>query len=482
MRIGPPGSGAVTDPLAGMQMPPGDPGPLDGTAGNLGSWAQTLSGGAGSHRSAASSVIGTAWTGNTANQAGTTITALATASDYLSNGSTDAASALQSCASKWSAAKALWQKAQALAAQAVAEETVHRQAGATAAASPATMANPTALAPAQAAADGSDGFVSPARAQAATLGTEAIADANRAINAAIASAGNATAQIAVLGPDPVLYYLTNLNASPADLNLLTIAQREAFVSGFEAKWGPQFFSTKMFTNIEGVLHFFGDQGQGKPGDWVSWVDATILFGFERGAADALPNLPTNPGLDSQDPTGVANWTKYFQYMKAAGPGGHISQATEYQLWANGEEPSTHTGYAIAAAHGQTESVPDYMFANLGAEGYRQIMLHFGAISKFPVLGPMIGALVNPQNYGPTYYGGNVVYGAGQVIEGSGNLAAGYATNNPVQEWNGLKEAGTGIKNVVVYGTEGAGDLAKTAFNGAVHEGKKLFDDATSWIP
>lgn len=296
------GGGAVTDPLAGMQMPPGDPGPLDGTAGHLGSWAQTLSGGAGSHRSAASSVIGTAWTGNTANQAGTTITALATASDYLSHGATDAASALQSCAVRWSEAKALWQKAQALAAQAVAEETAHRQAGATAAASPATMADPTALTPAQAAADGSDGFVSPARAQAATVGIEAIDEANRAITVAINRVGDAAAQIAVLGPDPVLYYLTNLNASPADLNLLTIAQREAFVSGFEAKYGQRFFSTKMFTNIEGVLHFFGDQGQGKPGDWVSWVDATILFGFERGAANALPDSTPNPGLDSQDPT------------------------------------------------------------------------------------------------------------------------------------------------------------------------------------
>lgn len=165
----------------------------------------------------------------------TTITALATASDYLSHGSTDAASALQSCAVRWSEAKALWQKAQALAAQAVAEETAHREAGGTAAASPATVAIPTALTPARAAADGSDGFVSPARAQAATIGTEAIDEANRAITVAVNRVGDAAAQIAVLGPDPVLYYLTNLNASPADLNLLTIAQREAFVSGFEAK-------------------------------------------------------------------------------------------------------------------------------------------------------------------------------------------------------------------------------------------------------
>ncbi len=53
------GAATNSDPLAGMQMPPGDPGSLDGTAGNLGSWAQTLSGGAGSHRSASSSVIAT---------------------------------------------------------------------------------------------------------------------------------------------------------------------------------------------------------------------------------------------------------------------------------------------------------------------------------------------------------------------------------------------------------------------------------------
>lgn len=236
----------------------------------------------------------------------------------------------------------------------------------------------------------------------------------------------------------------------------------------------------MFTNIEGVLHFFGDQGQGKPGDWVSWVDATILFGFERGAAGVLPNLPANAGLDSQDPTGIANWTSYFKYMKSARDHNVTpSPATEYRLWANGEEPSTHTGYDIAAAHGQTESVPEYMFANLGAEGYRQIMLNFGAISK------VVGALVNPQNYGPTYYGGNVAYGDGQVLAGMGNLLEGGAFRNQAQERAGLNETGTGIKNIAVYGAEGAegaGDLAKTAFNGAVQEGGKLIHAVTSWIP
>lgn len=123
-----------------------------------------------------------------------------------------------------------------------------------------------------------------------------------------------------------------------------------------------------------------------------------------------------------------------------------------------------------------------MFANLGAETYRQIMLNFGAISKVPVVGPLVGAMVNPQNYGPTFYGGNVFYGSGQVLAGMGNLLEGGAFRNQAQERAGLNETGTGLKNIAVYGAEGAGDLAKTAFNGAVHEGGQLLHDVTSWIP
>ncbi|MGI8752421.1 MAG: NlpC/P60 family protein [Acidimicrobiales bacterium] len=172
------------DPLAGLTMPPGDPGPLGGAATRLTSWANLLGSGAAGHRSAASSVVGSAWIGPAASTSGMSIDALASAACLLADGANHASAMLTSCEARWNEAKALWQRAEQLATEALADEANHRQLAALAASAPNAAANPAALSQAQAAASGTDGYASPLRAQAQTLAKQAISDAEQAITAA----------------------------------------------------------------------------------------------------------------------------------------------------------------------------------------------------------------------------------------------------------------------------------------------------------
>ncbi len=492
------GGGPLGDPLAGLVMPPGDPGPLLAAAGRLTAWATMLGTGAAGHRRAALSVVGSDWIGPAATKSATTIDALASAASYLADGADHASSTLATCAKRWGDAQALWQRAQHLAADALADEEAHRRAAA--AAPPVVTANSGALAQARAGVASTGDYASPLRQQARVLGEQAVNDATRAISGAVTALSPITASVAVLGPDPAAYFATNLNATVTEINEMTIAQRVAFVKNFEDGWGARFGSQKMFTNIEGVLHLFADEGAGKPGDWVSWVDATILFGFERGMATTI-GRPALPG-PQEDPGGVAAWKDYFVYMQGVGEGRvPLSTEEQYRLWALGEEASTHTGYSIAGTHGQRENVPDYLFANLGAEAYRQAMLNLGTAKKgASVLGFLGGAplgplgtiggaylgpkilseILNPQNSGPTYYGGHVAYGFGQTIQGTGQVADGIIHADGGEIWSGLTNDFNGTVGVIHYGVEGAGDVIKTGAEGAYHEAQHLISNLKFW--
>ncbi|MGI8751173.1 MAG: hypothetical protein ACR2MN_02470 [Acidimicrobiales bacterium] len=198
-------TGPLGDPLAGLQMPPGDPGPLGTTANQLTSWANDLGTGGAGHRSAASAVVGSAWIGGAANQAGKTVSTIADAASSMADAADHASSVLHTCASNWSTAIAEWKRAQTLAAQALQEESAHRNAAATATSSMTgadRTANPTGYAQAQAAAGGSDGFLSPHRAEAVTLGQKAVDDAIQAINMGSTGLAEINGVVGTLGSAP----------------------------------------------------------------------------------------------------------------------------------------------------------------------------------------------------------------------------------------------------------------------------------------
>lgn len=198
-------SGPQGDPLAGLQMPPGDPGPLDAAASQLNSWATELGTGAAGHRRAASAVVGSAWIGPAADRAGKSVSTIAHAAASMADAADSATSVLRTASRKWTTAISTWKQAEQLAQEALHEEQQHRTAAATALAamSPAERsAQPVAAAQAQAGSDGSDGFVSPKRAQAIKLGQQAITDANQAITAGAGGLAGISGAVQTLGAAP----------------------------------------------------------------------------------------------------------------------------------------------------------------------------------------------------------------------------------------------------------------------------------------
>ena len=75
-----------------------------------------------------------------------------------------------------------------------------------------------------------------------------------------------------------------LDCSIDDIDLLTMAERLEFVRAMESGHGAELGVPDRWRNIEGVITFFRDQRLGASGTWVSYVDAGIVEGIERGLA------------------------------------------------------------------------------------------------------------------------------------------------------------------------------------------------------
>jgi hypothetical protein len=73
--------------------------------------------------------------------------------------------------------------------------------------------------------------------------------------------------------------------------MMTMSDRLLFIQTLESQRGPAFGATMQWRNIEAIISFFHDNNLGATGSWVSYTDASILEGVERGFALAL-NLPS----------------------------------------------------------------------------------------------------------------------------------------------------------------------------------------------
>jgi hypothetical protein len=67
---------------------------------------------------------------------------------------------------------------------------------------------------------------------------------------------------------------------------MSMPSRLAFIQTLESSHGPAFDVSKQWRNIEGIIDFFIDNNLGAPGSWISYLDAGILEGVERGFAIA----------------------------------------------------------------------------------------------------------------------------------------------------------------------------------------------------
>ncbi len=180
------GGGGLGDPLAGLTLPPGDPGSLYATAATYSAMGSGLESSA-SRQSQAMAGVGPAWIGNGAVSCQAAVNQLGASSRKVATSANNAAVVLKTCAGRWEQAKARWAQAQNLAAQATAEEAAQRNR----VSQQAAAGNPVA---------GIDqalglAYESPLRSQATALGQAAIDDFNAATNTAKGGLAGAAAPI-----------------------------------------------------------------------------------------------------------------------------------------------------------------------------------------------------------------------------------------------------------------------------------------------
>ncbi|WP_232376630.1 hypothetical protein [Amycolatopsis aidingensis] len=147
-----------------------------------------------------------------------------------------------------------------------------------------------------------------------------------------------------------------LDCTAEEINLMSMSQRLEFVQlmssgpaaevvpGYAPRWG----------NIEGIIDFFRDNGMGAPGTWVSYVDAGIVEGIERGIAIALGR-----GEDTFGNPGSQLWANYLTRLA----GGELRNRSAHdRAWSEAEQASTEHGVALAEeVHGQTATAVEQRF-------------------------------------------------------------------------------------------------------------------------
>ena len=239
-----------------------------------------------------------------------------------------------------------------------------------------------------------------------------------------------------------------LSCTIADFQAMSIPERTRFATAFDRLYGRRLTTGGRFANVGGVLRFFDDDGLGGQGTWVSWVDASILHGFERGAAMQLGR----PG-GSQGNPGADAWERYFSHQQStSGDSGDTSD----RLWSEAEQASTRNGYGVANDQGTGPGIPEAAFAG-GGEIYRWGLRHETGVKEAagvvagPVLGPLavraVDDFADPSNPWPSYLGGHVMHGGGQYVQGQIRLL----TGNPV---GGVYDVASGGVEVARYGGEG----------------------------
>jgi hypothetical protein len=217
--------------------------------------------------------------------------------------------------------------------------------------------------------------------------------------------------------------VNTLDCTADDINLMTMAERLEFVRGMQAGPGAQLGVTDRWRNIEGVITFFLDHDLGAPGTWVSYVDAGIVEGIERGLAIALGR--------STDGFGNPGSAKWARYITGVAHGTWPTRAAHDRAWSEAEQASTEHGAALAERHGQFATPVEQRFYQF-SETYRwtlrnrpfalDLLAVYGALIH-PDLArarvPFYDWFTDVRESAPSYRGCELAYGFAQLhpIEG-----------------------------------------------------------------
>lgn len=132
-----------------------------------------------------------------------------------------------------------------------------------------------------------------------------------------------------------------LNCSPAEINQMSMRERITFVHALTEGPAAELVGDyePRWANITGVIDYFADAGLGEPGSWISYVDAGILHGIERGIAIALGR-----GSETGGNPGALLWASYLQRLAA---GKLTDRMTHDKAWSTAEQASTEYGVHLA---------------------------------------------------------------------------------------------------------------------------------------
>lgn len=172
-----------------------------------------------------------------------------------------------------------------------------------------------------------------------------------------------------------------LDCTIADIDQLTMAERLVFVRAMQSGPAAALGATDRWRNIEGVITFFRDRGLGAPGTWVSYVDAGILEGIERGIA-----LARNWSTDTHGNPGATKWASYLTRLST---GQLTARSVHDRAWSEAEQASTEYGNDLAEANGVPASAVEWRFYQF-SEMYRWTLRNRPfALDLLAIYGPLI---------------------------------------------------------------------------------------------
>jgi hypothetical protein len=228
---------SIADPLAGLELPPGDPGALSRCAGQFQAAAAAIDRATIEQQKAVWGTVGSAWIGAAAESATQGVSHLVTAAHRLQVAAQGAHEALQPCVAAWEQATRTYAQAGRVAQSAVIDEQAHRQAAGHALALAIAAHDPLGAAQARAGVDGSDGYVSPERARAQSLAQEAIHAFNQASTKAAGQLGQVARPLSLQVPLAVHARAANNSGGSSWLHTLgsLVTPVLSFVTGHGGK-------------------------------------------------------------------------------------------------------------------------------------------------------------------------------------------------------------------------------------------------------
>jgi hypothetical protein len=175
--------------------------------------------------------------------------------------------------------------------------------------------------------------------------------------------------------------MSTLDCSLAEINDMSMTERLQFVRDMQSGPASDLNATDRWRNIEGVITFFQSKGFGAPNTWVSYVDAGIVEGIQRGIAIAL-GVSTETGGNP----GSAKWASYLTRLST---GQLTTRAAHDRAWGEAEQASTEYGNQVAESRGVPATAVEWRFYQF-SELYRWTLRNRPfALDLLAIYGPLI---------------------------------------------------------------------------------------------